>query len=115
MAHAVEIAEEVEQKLFRQGVPEPSASEAKRNRSEFSFQDRQEIGRPAFYSGQVSLFRSHPTLTAGHKRAGRRYVFVNTLLPGAAVTQRNREGRDPVFCLNIHDRMQASEDCPGYQ
>src|SRR5437773_11381346 len=109
MAHAVKIAEEVEQELFRQGVPEPRAPEAKRNRSEFSFQDRQEIGRPALYSGQVSLFRSRPTLTAGDKRAGRRYVFVYTLLAGTAVTQRDRECRDPVLCLNIHDRMHASE------
>src|SRR6266699_1289011 len=113
MAHAIKIPEEVKQELLRRGVPEPRPSEAERNRSELSFQDRQQIGRPALYSGQVSLFRSRRTLMTGYELARRRYVFVDPPLAATAVTQRNRERGDPTFCLLIQERVQTPEDCPA--
>src|SRR5262249_47067430 len=112
MAHAIKIAEEVKQELFRQGVPEPGAAEADRDGPELSLEDRQEIGRPALDPGQVSLFGIR---CSGQERARRRHVFINASLTGTAVTQRHRECGDPAFYLIIQERMQAPEDCPTYQ
>src|SRR5204863_4732916 len=113
MAHAIKIAEEVKQKLLRRGVPEPGAAEAERDRPELSLQDRQEIGRPALDSRQVSLLGIRRS--TGHERARRGHVFIDAPLTGSAVTQRHRECGDPAFCLIVQERMQAPEDGPAYQ
>src|SRR5438445_2585575 len=112
MAHAIKIAEEVKQKLLRQGVPKPGAAEAERDGPELSLQDRQKIGRPALDPRQVSLLGIR---RSAHERARRRHVFINASLTGAAVAQRHRECGDPAFCLTIQERMQAPEDSPPYQ
>src|SRR5262245_60996267 len=112
MAHAIKIAEEVKQELFRQSVPEPGAAEAESDRPELSLQDRQEVGRPALDPRQVSLLGIR---RSAHERACRRHVFLHTPLTRTAVTERHRECGDPAFCLIIKDRMQAPEDCPPYQ
>src|ERR1051326_4966249 len=95
MAHAIKIAEEVKQEPLRQGVPEPGAAKAERNRPEFSLQDRQEISRPTFNPRQVSLLWNRRNWMAGHERARRGHVFVHAPLSGTAVTQRHRECADP--------------------
>src|SRR5438094_4451050 len=115
MAHAIKIAEEVKQKLLRQGVPEPGAAGGESDGPELSLQDRQEIGRPALDPRQVSLLRIRRTLLTGHERARRRHVFIHAPLTHTAVTQRHRECGGPAFCLIIQERMQAPEDCPTYQ
>src|SRR5215813_13376358 len=112
MAHAIKIAKEVKQELFRRGVPEPRTAEAERDGPELSIQDRQEIGRPALDSRQVSLLGIR---RSAHERARRRHVFIHASLTGTAVTQRHRECGDTTFCLIVQERMQAPEDCPAYE
>src|SRR5262245_10974632 len=112
MAHAIKIAKEVKQELFRRGVPEPGTAEAERDGPELSIQDRQEIGSPALDHHQVRLLGIR---RSAHDRARRRHVFIHASLTGTAVTQRHRECGDPAFCLIIQERMQTPEDCPAYE
>ena len=91
--HAMKIGEQVKKESLRQCIPQPRTAEVERDGPEIAAQDCEQIGAPALHPSQVSLLG---ICRSGHERARGWHVFVYASLVAVAVTQRQRECRNPV-------------------